>query len=106
MNCISCNDLLNDSKDVNKDTRRYPIKLEDGNTYCQGCADAQGMFNSPTKKTTNKENIAPPSETTQKKQIKQSVSIITFICVKCRIQASGNKCESCGHPSPLFRKKK
>ena len=105
MNCISCNDLLNDSKDVNKDTRRYPVKLEDGNTYCQGCADAIYIFNSPTKKTNNKENIAPPSESTQKKQVKSSISTFTCINSKCRKQASGIKCESCGYPSPLCRRK-
>lgn len=108
MNCISCNDLLNDSKDVNKDTRRYPVTLKDGNTYCQGCADAYDMFNSTTKKPNNKENSPPSFDSTQTKPIKQIHKpncIVTFTCFKCRQQASGLKCDNCGQPSPLSRKK-
>jgi hypothetical protein len=101
MNCISCNNILNNSTDLNRDASKYPVKLENGDIYCQGCADAYYVFNTPSKKNNNKENILPPSKSPVK-----SISYFPCSNSNCRKQMCGIKCESCGHPSPLYSKKK
>jgi predicted RNA-binding Zn-ribbon protein involved in translation (DUF1610 family) len=69
--------------------------------YCNECYEAvqfADMVSQPNiikekKKIEKKENIPP-------------MSVISYRCVNCKNQASGNKCDNCGTPSPLMSKKK
>lgn len=77
----------------------------DGVLYCHECCEvayfAQDMASRPEKK------IEPVKEDVEKvKPVTKTTNVIHFYCAKCKAQASGTKCETCGTQNPLCRKKK
>lgn len=96
MNCKSCNETLYNENDNERrtDSRRYPVKMKNGDIYCQACSDAYDVFFSP-----KKENITPVLESTPVKKIIPGGSFYT--CRKCNNEASGSQCGNCGQLSPL-----
>ena len=97
MNCQICDEILN--------TLESPQCQIDGNNYCLGCADVSSfadMIKTPSILKVS-ENIKENKKVSVAPSLKKST--ITYKCIKCHLQTSGNNCEHCGMLSPLMAPK-
>ena len=99
MNCDNCNELLHDN-DNNKNiinSKNFSVKMKDGRTVCNACADSINLFEDIS------ENVK-----TEKKIIKinvKSKSNSIVKCIFCNEIYVNNKCINCKAVNPLTIRK-
>lgn len=111
MQCKICESIVNTNSE-NKPGFKFGSILSDGNIYCFECADvasfAQDIHSikeiNPQK--IIDEQIKETKKQEKKQEKKQVQNIIEFYCSKCKMKATGDKCETCGNLNPLYRRKK
>ena len=96
--CALCEKDLVDPK---KSTMGLIAHEFNNKNYCNECIEAvqfADMVSQP--------KIIKDKKIIEKKENIKPMSLITYRCVSCKNEASGNKCTQCGTPSPLMNKKK
>ncbi len=106
MQCPLCNcdvtaDNTNESPGVKYGT------IINGILYCCECSDVAYFAEDMSKSTPVKSKETANHETVKVEPTPvKTTNVIHFYCSKCKCQASGSKCDTCGTQNPLFKKRK